>query len=205
MIPGIDVSHYQGSIDWSQVKAAGIRFAYIKATQGASFVDPDLQTNIQGAANVGIPFGLYQVFMPNCGEAQLDIWENAFRYSAYSLPPWIDVEPGAVTEDTAPQLLLFLAETAKISSMTPCLYASPSTIQGLMPDPTLLTYGLAIAQYTDAPQPNFAPWPSFLFWQYSQSGTVPGIDGPVDLDWFNGSDEQFQALVVGASQGGGGV
>ena len=50
MIPGIDVSHYQGSIDWAKVKAAGIRFVYVKASQGADFTDPRLFANVAGAA-----------------------------------------------------------------------------------------------------------------------------------------------------------
>ena len=61
MIPGIDVSHYQGTIDWAKVKASGVQFAYIKATQGASFVDPKLAENVEGAASVEIPIGLYSV------------------------------------------------------------------------------------------------------------------------------------------------
>ena len=98
MIPGIDVSHYQGTIDWAKVKASGVQFAYIKATQGASFVDPKLAENVEGAASVEIPIGLYHVFVANSGEEQEQNWLKATRQYPAQLPAWLDVEPGAVTE-----------------------------------------------------------------------------------------------------------
>ena len=108
MIPGIDVSHYQGTIDWAKVKASGVQFAYIKATQGASFVDPKLAENVEGAASVEIPIGLYHVFVANSGEEQEHNWVKATRQYPAQLPAWLDVEPGAVTSDAAADEVLNL-------------------------------------------------------------------------------------------------
>ena len=201
MIPGIDVSHYQGSIDWAKVKAAGIRFAYVKASQGADFTDPRLFANVAGAAAAGIPIGLYHVFVANLGNAQLSKWQEIYASADSQLPPWIDIEPGAVTEETAPQALEFL-RAMKSNSGTkprnpgkPCVYCSPMTAQSDLSDPEFRTYPLAIAHYTDAPSPNTVLWSGWEFWQHSCSGTVDGILGAVDLDRFNADESDFQKLL----------
>jgi lysozyme len=182
MLPGIDVSHYQGVIDWAKVQAAGIQFAYLKATEGASFVDPQLAANVKGAAAVGIPIGQYHVFVANGDDAQLKNWRDVSDHFPSQLPAWLDVEPGSVTEETIPILASFLAGAFEL---TDCIYASPATIQGYLTGPLFQDHPLAVAHY-GVPAPNFAPWPSWMFWQHSSQGSVDGIEGPVDLDWFNG-------------------
>ena len=184
MIPGIDVSHYQGVIDWPKVKAAGIQFAYLKATQGADFVDPQLSANVKGAAAVGIPIGLYHVFVAGGGiDTQVANWRNVSGHFPSQLPAWLDVEPGAATEDTEWQILDMLNVAFQL---TDCVYCSPLTAQGLFTNPTYQKYSLAIAHYTDAETPNTVQWPTWMFWQHSSQGLVDGITGVVDLDWFNG-------------------
>jgi lysozyme len=182
MIPGIDVSHWQGSIDWAKVKAAGIQFAYIKATEGARLVDPQLLNNVSGAKAAGIPYGLYHVFLPSLGLAQIGHWLSVSTVYEPQLPSWLDIEPGALTEDTEPEALEFLAACFQ---QTDCIYCAPSVASGLC-DPDFQKYRLAIAHYTDLPKPNTGPWPTWDFWQHSQTGTVDGISTSVDLDWFNG-------------------
>jgi GH25 family lysozyme M1 (1,4-beta-N-acetylmuramidase) len=72
MLKGIDVSHWDGKIDWAQVKNAGVGFAYIKATEGTNFVDSQFAHNLAGAKDVGLPFGLYHFLRPdNNGAAQV--------------------------------------------------------------------------------------------------------------------------------------
>ena len=202
MIPGIDVSHFQGVIDWKKVKAAGIRFAYIKATQGASFTDPRSVSNCLGACEVGIPFGLYHVFLANTGQAQLNNWENALAMLKPDLPSWLDIEPGALTEETAPQALEMIR-----TSFTPrdCVYCSPSTADAVLTDPGWDMFGLSIAHY-GVPEPRIGgAWAKqhseWEFWQHSSVGTVDGISGPVDLDWFNGDAQSLQSLIQSANAG----
>jgi lysozyme len=197
MLRGIDVSHYQGTIDWSRVKTAGIRFAYIKATQGASFVDPLVEKNVYGCAAAGIPFGLYHVFLANTGAAQLDNWKKTqARMGGGDLPAWLDIEPGSVTEETAAEALTMLQKGFTVAD---CVYASPSTIQAYLGDPGFLKYGLAIAQYTDAAAPNIHPWPDWTFWQINSTGRVDGVLTQVDTDYFNGDDAALAALIQRAN------
>ena len=193
MIPGIDVSHWQGSIDWQRVKVAGIRFAYLKATQGATLGDPRLETNYEGAIQAGIPVGLYHVFIANAGNEQIDNWLKASKAFPCQLPAWLDIEPGAVTDDTVHQAIAFLGMCFQPSD---CVYCSPSTAQVVLTDPVFQTYKLAIAHYTGAPSPNTVLWSDWLFWQHSAVGKVDGIETAVDLDWFHGSEEDFQSLIL---------
>lgn len=191
MIPGVDVSHWQGVIDWAKVAGSGTCFAYIKATQGASHVDPLVHENVAGAKANGIVVGLYHVFLANTGQAQLDNWKQALDVMEPDLPSWLDIEPGSVTDETAPQALSML-QTFQPSD---CVYCSPSTAQSFLSDPEFQKYGLAIAHYTDAPSPNTVLWPGWKFWQHSATGKVDGIETLCDLDWFNGDSEALQALI----------
>lgn len=195
MIPGIDVSHYQGTIDWAKVKAAGTRFAYLKATQGASFVDPKLEENVYGCVSVGLPFGLYHVFLANTGCAQISNWTKARQKWQPDLPSWLDIEPGAVTEETAPQTLEMLD-----AGFVPedCVYCSPATAQAFLFFSAFRNYGLAIAHYTEA-KPNTVEWPDWVFWQQSPSWHVDGVITAVDRDYFNGDDAAFSALIQRAN------
>jgi lysozyme len=195
MIPGIDVSHYQGTIDWPKVKAAGIQFAYIKATQGASFVDPKLAENVEGAAAVEIPIGLYHLFVANSGEEQEQNWLKATRQYPAQLPAWLDVEPGAVTQETAQQVLELL--NGGFFVRRDCVYCDPSTASVYLQDTSFSAYPLALAYYSDAISPDIVPkpWAELLFWQHSCVGLVDGISTSVDLDLFNGDAEAFQAIL----------
>lgn len=191
MIPGIDVSRWQGVIDWAKVAGSGICFAYIKATQGASHVDPLAHENVAGAKANGIAVGLYHVFLANTGQAQLNLWRDAQVLNP-DLPSWLDIEPGSVTAETAPQALAMLQKAFRPRD---CVYCSPSTAQAYLSDPGFGAYQLAIAHYTDAPSPNTVLWPGWEFWQHSATGKVDGVPALVDLDWFNGDSEALQALI----------
>ena len=193
MIPGIDVSHYQGIIDWQKVKAAGIRFAYLKATQGASFVDPQLFANYTGAKAAGIPIGLYHVLVANTGHAQVSNWRKAQSLYVPQLPAWLDIEPGALTEETAWQASDMLA-----NAFVPghdVVYCSPSTADAVLTDAAFAQYGLAVAHYGVLEPRIPKPWTTFQFWQHTLSGTVDGISASVDLDWFNGTEDEFQMFI----------
>ena len=118
-VPGIDVSHYQGTVNWAKVKAAGIRFAYIKATQGADFRDPQLSANVAGATAQAIPFGLYHVFVANAGLLQISNWLKAKAAFPSQLPAWLDIEPGALTEETGTQINIDEDGTITIAATDP--------------------------------------------------------------------------------------
>lgn len=95
-VTGIDVSHYQGTIDWSSVAGAGIDFAYAKATEGLNFIDAYYNANRSGARNAGIYFGAYAFGRPDQGSprTQADKFIDTSLYSSdgRTLPPMLDIE-----------------------------------------------------------------------------------------------------------------
>lgn len=94
--PGIDVSRYQGSINWTSVRTAGIQFAYIKATEGVSYRDPNFGANYVGAYHAGVIRGAYHFALPNrsSGAVQANyLASNGGAWSADSrtLPAALDI------------------------------------------------------------------------------------------------------------------
>lgn len=184
MIPGIDVSHFNGEIDWLEVAASGVRFAYIKATEGTAFEDPRLSENRYGAKQHGIPYGQYHFLT----DADLTSQARNFLQSdpfAAPLPPVIDIELASIIDA---MVFDFLEELGPYPSIKmPILYIDPALIDSFG---SLTSWPLWIAEY-DCHTPKIEPWKTWTFWQWSQTGKVPGISGDVDLDWFNGNDEEF--------------
>ena len=90
---GIDVSHHQGTIDWNKVKAAGVQFVFLKATEGETFVDKRYAINRAGAKAVGIPCGAYHFFRPKASlTAQIDNFvKTVAKLQPGDLPPVLDI------------------------------------------------------------------------------------------------------------------
>ena len=195
---GIDVSHYQGVIDWPKVAAAGVKFVFIKATDGATLADPMAKTNASGAAAAGLPFGFYHFWRPTDDwRAQADFFlsvidDAAPLANAGVLPSVLDIEVGSLSEDNQGDALSWVkAAPGQIA----IVYVSPSYARFNLTDPAWIQYPLWSAHYTELPQPNTDKWPTWMFWQRQGNGTIPGISTPVDIDWFNGSEEDFQKLI----------
>ena len=196
---GIDVSHYQGVIDWPKVAAAGVKFVFIKATDGATLADPMAKTNASGAAAAGLPFGFYHFWRPTDDwRAQADFFlsvidDAAPLANAGILPNVLDIEVGSLSEDNQGDALSWLkAAPGQIA----IVYVSPSYARFNLTDPAWIQYSLWSAHYTDLMQPNTDKWPSWMFWQRQGNGTIPGISTPVDIDWFNGSEKDLWKLVA---------
>lgn len=106
-IKGIDVSHWQGTIDWKEVKNSGIAFAYAKASQGTTITDPMFATNVQGARAAGLPIGAYHYANPSApyspdqakAEAQnfVNVMQNAGMGDFGDIMPVLDLEEPAIT------------------------------------------------------------------------------------------------------------
>ena len=196
---GIDVSHYQGVIDWPKVAAAGVKFAFIKATDGATVADPMAKTNASGAAAAGLPFGFYHFWRPTDDwRAQADFFlsvidDAAPLANAGVLPSVLDIEVGSLSEDNQGDALSWVkAAPGQIA----IVYVSPSYARFNLTDPAWIQYPLWSAHYTELPQPNTDKWPTWMFWQRQGNGTIPGISTPVDIDWFNGSESDLQKLIA---------
>jgi lysozyme len=182
-LAGIDVSHFQGEVDWDAVAAAGVRFAFIKATEGLEDVDPRFASNWEGSRAAGLLRGAYHFLHPN-----LDARQQAAHFLAVvaldddALPPALDVE---VTNGVAPAALTacirtWLGTVEAALGCKPVVYTDPSFWRTNV-GADLGAYPLWLACYAATPEIP-ASWPSWTFWQHSQSGTVSGIAGPVDLD-----------------------
>ena len=197
-IRGIDVSKYQGTIDWSQVATAGLSFVFIKASQGITSVDPELSANWSGAQTAGLLRGAYHFYQPGDDPTQQAQHFLATAPSGIGdLPPVLDIEtagslsPAEIVQGVA----TWLDVVQKATGRAPILYTSPGFWKTLGAT-QLGAYPLWVAEYGVSSPIVPAGWSRWTFWQYSESGTVAGIQGAVDLDLFQGSLEELRALTV---------
>jgi lysozyme len=192
---GIDVSHFQGEVDWQAVAGAGVRFAFIKATEGTADIDPRFQQNWQDARAAGVLRGAYHFLRPNLdARQQAAHFLSVVRLDDDSLPPALDVE---VTDGVDPAALraciaTWLAMVEGALGCKPVVYTDPSFWRpNVAAD--LSAYPLWLACYAD--QPDLPPgWQRWTFWQHADSGSIPGIVGPVDLDYCQLSYDQLRAM-----------
>lgn len=201
-IPGIDVSHWNGNINWKLVRGDGFRFAFIKATEGGTYEDDTFPPNWKGAKSVGILRGAYHFFHPN-----VDAKKQADSFISYvkqandlgELPPVLDLEvrDGQPNRVIISRSKVWLDRVEAGLGKRPLIYSSPGFLQyqfselGGGPPAWAKDYDLWIANYE--PTPWLPPgWPRWKFWQHSKKGVVSGIHADVDLNWFNGTlDELF--------------
>lgn len=194
-LAGVDVSHYQGEVDWSTLLAGGVSFAFAKASDGINYTDPMWQTNQQNAESAGVPLGGYHFYEPNDEpDLQAQNFLKALGDNSGRLPPVVDLEKSPASGQEAPYLQdvqTFLAAIEDATGCTPMIYASPYFYTKYLGD-DVSRYPLWLAEYSaTARPPNGRDW---LFWQYSQNGTAAGISGAVDLDWFSGDSSALASL-----------
>jgi lysozyme len=206
-IAGVDVSHDQGTIDWTQAAAGGIAFGYAKATEGLTFTDPEFSTNWSGMQAAGIQRGAYHYFHPDDdGVAQADTFLGVVGTlgQAGDLPPMLDVEvtDGLSGSAAIQQAQAFVGEVTARTGLSTVVYVSPTFWSGLGSTTALASDPLWTADWTyslgSCPTVD-APWTSWSFWQWSDMGSVNGISGLVDLDVFNGTAMQLAQLGGGST------
>ena len=209
-LPGIDVSHWQGTIDWTQVAASGVRFAIAKATDGREGVDPQYLTNKAGAVANGIAFTAYHFARPDDTALDAIVEADHFVDTAQLLPgnliPALDLErTGGLTQtQLTTWILTWLGRVTERLGVRPMVYTSPNGWENRTGDTT----AVAAAGYTvlwvahwgvDAPRVPAQNWAGngWTFWQYTSDGSVAGIEGRVDLDVFRGSS--LDAVTIPSS------
>ena len=185
---GIDVSHYQGRINWNAVaKNNDVNYVYIKVTEHAGLVDNMFQTNLREARKAGIPVVCYHFFSPTAAPAaQLKNLTSAVPHlNDHDLVPMIDVEvKGKKTtpEQLRNNLRQFLRGVEKFYGVKPIIYTGQNFynkyLSGYFED-----YLFMIAKYSDG-EPILNGKPKFAMWQYSASGRIEGIQGAVDQSCF---------------------
>ncbi len=210
---GLDVSNFQGTINWGQVAKAGYRFAFGKATEGAGYVDKTYTTNRNGSEAAGLVFGGYHFARPtgaSVAAATASGIKQANHFLAIAgpqpgeLPPVLDLE---VTGSLPQQRLLAwtLAWLGQIDARTgvePFLYTSPLFWKNQLGDSTAAAAagtGLWIAHWTSGSKPvvpaqnwNGSGW---KFWQWTDCVAVPGIKHCSDGDRLNGANPASVAIA----------
>jgi lysozyme len=196
-LSGIDVSYYQGNIDWQSVKSAGVEFAFARATYGTTKIDPAFHTNWQVMRNAAIIRGAYHFFVAAEDPVrQANFFANAVgSLSSGDLPPVLDVEAGSGTNSSlVTDVQTWLTTVEQRLGLTPMIYTAPSYWNEYM-NGNFGKYPLWVAEYGVTTPRSVKGWSGWTFWQHSQSGHVSGIEGTVDLDYFNGSYEDLLAFV----------
>jgi lysozyme len=200
-IHGIDVSYYQGKIDWKQVKTmedddVQIRFAFIKATEGMFSVDPYFQRNWREAPKAGIICGAYHYFKPKkSGEWQAKFFLQTVKFERGDLPPVVDIEElnGVAASKMRIELQVFLTHIEKKTKVKPIIYTGLSFYNDYLKG-HFDEYPLWVAHYH---QPrlkvNTASW---HFWQHSDKAKISGINHVVDFNAFNGDSLAFDQMLI---------
>ena len=200
-VKGIDVSYYQGTINWASVKADNVRYAFIRVSDGTTFADPKFAANWSGAKAQGILRGAYQFFRPGQDAiAQADMLLDAIggEIADGDLPPVIDVEAadGLSPAQVATKVRAWVNHVKSATGRDPIIYTGFYFWRDSVGAPDLTESPLWHAQYTTASCPNIAPpWQDWSFWQYTSSGTVAGISGNVDTTRFNGTFAELEAMT----------
>lgn len=193
-VRGVDVSHYQGDVDFAKLMGAGMDFAYIKASEGEKTPDDLYATHRKSAEAAGILFGSYHYYVTSEGpDRQSEHFLSVIGDISGQLPPVVDVETpptGGVT-DLAADIKTFVATVKDKTGCAPIIYSNKSVWDGYLKLDTD-TYPLWLAEYaSELSLPASAK--DWVFWQYSQTGSAPGVDGNVDTDVFNGYLQDLKA------------
>lgn len=196
MLKGIDVSHHQGAIDWLQVKAVGMQFAIIKATEGHTYADPRFASNIQGAQAAGLYTGAYH-FMGATTVAEA--WEEAdfflekIKPFRFDMPVYLDFEDKRVTDGTysyarfSKQLLTDIAlaflQRVQTAGYFVGIYTNPNWRTYRLEFARLSAFAVWLARYTGGTPETENLSSQCGIWQYSSTGKCAGITSTnVDLD-----------------------
>lgn len=190
---GIDVSNFQGTIDWNQVKAAGIEFAILKVGPVYGKPDSTFERNATECERLGIPYGVYYY---SYARSVADANKEADRTLAWlgghhpSLPVYYDLEDNYILQDPnfSKDKLAQIAQTfcnrMEAVGFKSGIYANLNWFNNYLNSPSLSGYDHWVAQYNW--RCDYAG--SYSFWQYSSSGNVPGVNGRCDMNYcFNGS------------------
>lgn len=209
-VEGIDVSHWQGSINWTAVRSAGIQFAYMKATEGTSFRDASFNTNYPRAYYAGVIRGAYHFALPNrsSGATQADFFAShggAWSADNRTLPGALDIEynPYGSTCYGLSQTSMvnwirdfinrYHARTtrwATIYSTTNWWSTCTGNFGGFASNNPLW-----LARYASTAGTLPRGFPFYTIWQYTSTGRVSGVSGYVDRDHFNGTRARLLALA----------
>lgn len=203
-VHGIDVSRHQGVIEWDSLKAkmsskAPISFVFIKATEGCDYTDPMYEQYFEHSRSRGFLRGVYHFFNFNTsGVTQAEFFINTVHLDDGDLPPVVDVEVKPKSKQVLQKELKAWLETVERHyGVKPIIYSSNKYRKRYLDDSFFDQYPFWIAHYYVEDVDENMEW---AFWQHTDVGTLPGIEESVDLNIFNGTDEQLLQLTIGSQK-----
>lgn len=207
---GIDVSHYQGTINWTTAKNSGVQFAYIKSTEGVSYVDPMFDTYYTGATTAKVIRGAYHFALPDrsSGATQADfLYQNGGGWSAdnLTLPAALDLEYnpygatcyGLTQSGMVSWISSFLDRYQALTGRYAVIYTTTSWWNTCTGNSSAFAsnYPLWVARYASSTGTLPSGWGVHSFWQYTDSGSISGVSASTDRNYFNGSRTRLLALA----------
>ncbi len=203
-IHGIDVSKYQGDIDWNAVKASGVKFAWIKATEGGDVVDEKFTQNWEMAKAAGVPRGAYHfTYWCRPAEDQAAWFIANVPNDPGALPPVLDVEWNAASrtcpthvprEQALATIKTILDAMEGTYGKRPILYTSIDFYHDVL-EGEFTDYPIWVRSVKDYPAVKYGTL-RWDFWQHTAQGQIPGISGYVDRNAFYGSASDWQTWLT---------
>jgi lysozyme len=204
LIHGIDVSKYQGEIDWPAARGSGVTFAWIKATEGGDYEDAYFDRNWQAAKDAGVIRGAYHfAYWCRPAEEQVRWFEQHVPVDDSALPPVLDVEwvptsrtcPQKVSRERAlQQMRIILTEMERYYHKRPVIYSTVDFYHDVLDGGELSEYPIWLRSVKYYPTVKYGDR-RWHFWQYTATGRIPGIRGEVDRNAFFGNHQQWQAFL----------
>ncbi|MEZ4921234.1 MAG: GH25 family lysozyme [Saprospiraceae bacterium] len=203
-VHGIDVSRYQGQIDWQRVADmevgdTRISFAFIKATEGSWIKDPQFTRNWKEAGKTRLYRGAYHYFLPNISpQHQANLFIRQVRLKPGDLPPMVDIEETRAmsVEQVRMYTLRFLKLLEAHYGVAPIVYTGLDFYRIHFAEQSEFdAYPFWLAHY-HVPSLEVPDKRIFSFWQHSNKGTINGINEQVDFNVFNGSIESLERLRI---------
>lgn len=199
-IHGIDISHYQGDVNWKLLKQTRqgqfpIKFMFMKATEGGDYSDDKFKANFDSAKVHGFIRGAYHFYNPKTdANKQADFFINSVKLEPGDLPPVLDIEKkGKDVKKLQQDLKLWLRKVENHYGVKPIIYASYRFKTRYLNDSIFNSYPYWIAHYYVDSVKYQGDW---KFWQHTDVGTLPGIAEKVDLNIFNGSLSDLQKILL---------
>ena len=202
-VRGIDVSHYQGDIDWDTLAGEDIRFAFIKATEGSSYVDDKFAYNYENAINTGLAVGAYHFFsFDSAGKTQAENFINTVDAYDGMLPPVIDLEFYGGKHENPPSKEGVLRELYDMISaleehygLKPIIYVTEETYEVYIAG-GLKDYDIWIRNVIT--KPHLSDGRAWTLWQYTNRERLPGYSGEekfIDMNVFAGSESEWSEYL----------
>jgi len=208
---GIDVSKWQhgATLNWQKVRADGVTFAFIKATEAANYTNAHFAGDWAGTRRAGIYRGAYHFARPSVGSAQRQARYFVRKAGTFKgrgvLPPVLDLESDGRLSDERLRVWTrnWLETVTRLTGRKPIIYTSPYFWESQLGNARNFTdYRLWVAHYSTSRPRVPGGWNTWTFWQRSNTGRINGISGAVDINRFNGTRAQLAALAQARRAGG---